>query len=342
MAHGKTTDGREGMTLIVPGRRCRHKPMQWYEVPWKYMFSAVYVKNRTMNDLKFWWYKVLNLGQDDPILPINDYLLQLDLNDIGIVKGLVYPRGREFFSSEYLSGILTEKDVVYDIGANIGYYAIMDARKAGHVVAVEPIPKNCVNLVRNFELNDLTNYELHQCALGDKNGEETFYVNAASNWSSFIKPTYGKVIAEIKVPVMTLDSLVEKTGREPTFIRMDVEGYEYNVIDGAKKTLERNPDLRLFIEMHPTMDWLNRFEMLTYLRDKGYEIQKLFLEPESWNFRSMNLLNWLGDKFGFPGYGEHTTSYAELDNMLKNKCCPEVFFLRRRSEGEPCTVSHRT
>ena len=77
---------------------------------------------------------------------------------------------------------------------------------------------------------------------------------------------------EIKTPVSTLDDFLEDK-QYPDVIRMDVEGYEYNIIEGMKKTLEQKLPLKLFIKFH--FRYLGRqkcIQLLQTLKNAGFEI----------------------------------------------------------------------
>ena len=286
-------------------------------------FSAIYITNRKWNDTWYWLYRMVH--RQDPTVRIHGYDLMLDLTDEGITKDLLHIGGREFFSAEYLKGILKPDDMVFDIGANIGYYALMEGQHCKMVYAIEPVIGNYQQLAGNVLLNHMDNVHPIRCAVGDFNGEQEIFINDRSNWCSMTRPDYGTVISTELVPVRMLDTLVEQFHRTPSFVRMDVEGYEYQIIKGAKKTL-LTPGLRLFIEVHPTrMPRDHLLEMLATLKDGGFVITKLFLEPEPWNYWCMESLNWLGGHFGFPGYGPHDPTYHRLMRLLDEGCCPEVF-----------------
>lgn len=285
-------------------------------------FSGLYVKNRAWNDLRYWLYRRIYAGRTRAVR-INGYTLVLDMGDEGISKDLLNIGGREFFSTEYVKTILSGNDVVYDIGANIGYYALLESLYAKYVIALEPVPGTHSRLLENIRANQFRNIEAYPFAMGDRIGEEDMYINDRSNWSAMTEPPYGRTIGMTRVPVVTLDHLVAQTKKPPTFIRMDVEGYEYHVLAGARKTLGEAGTLRLFIEFHPSCP--EKFRLIDCLRSRGFEVRKLFLEPEPWNYRDMEALNALGKRFGFPGYGEHEPSYERLSDLLSCGCCPEAF-----------------
>jgi FkbM family methyltransferase len=154
--------------------------------------------------------------------------------------------------------------VVIDVGSNIGYYALLEARlvgASGQVIAIEPVPQNAAVLRENVQLNQRGNIAIHEMAIADHNGESPIYLSPKSNWHSLLplasRPT-------IMVTVSTLDRLVA-SARLPSvdLIRMDVEGYEIQILSGMRDTLRRYGP-RLLIELHP--DLVSREAMQGYLR----------------------------------------------------------------------------
>lgn len=292
-------------------------------------FSGIYVKNRTWNNLKYWLYKLHHNRY--AITTFRDFSLELDMQDNDIARDLLLIGGREFYSTSYLGSILTKDDIVYDIGANIGYYAIQECICSKFVVAIEPVPSTYDRLLRNIRFNNLINIETYMLAAGDKDGTGTMNVCDRSNWSSFSKMDYMNITDKIIVPIITIDNLVSKTNKQPTFIRMDVEGYEYLILMGARETIKTAEQLKLFIEMHPAnfSSQQQVVEMLSYLKASGFEIRKLFLEPEPWNYNDHRLLNWFGKAFDYPGYGEHPPTYDNLINLLLQRGFVVEVFLEK-------------
>ncbi len=133
---------------------------------------------------------------------------------------------------------------VADVGANIGYCALLFAEAvgpAGRIACIEPEPDNLAELQRNVAENRLTQVDVFPVAAG-----------AASGTVSLRTGLNGTVAAdgcgEVRVPLRTLDELL--AGRPPDFVKIDVEGYEGHVLDGATRILhEHRPTL--FLEIHP-------------------------------------------------------------------------------------------
>ncbi len=188
------------------------------------------------------------------------------LKDVQGSKIFLNIRDDKGLSSElYLNGIreahatvefqkrLKSGQVIADIGANIGYYVLMEAKAVGpkgKVYAIEPIIGNVELLKKNIDANNYKNIEVFNKAVGDKNGKQDIFVSKQSNLSTFCKNIDLDQTGEtVPVEVTTLDSFL-KDKRLPDIVRMDVEGYEFEILKGMKKTFKETGHLQLFIEVH--------------------------------------------------------------------------------------------
>jgi FkbM family methyltransferase len=131
-----------------------------------------------------------------------------------------------------------------DVGANIGYFSCLMSKlagPAGKVLAVEPEPQNLRLLESNIKLNRLTNVVIHPCALGASEGSAMLGLYKPSNRGRHsLLDKHAK--SQIKVPVRTLDDVAGNSGanvRSWSLVKIDVEGYESFVIEGARETLPR-------------------------------------------------------------------------------------------------------
>jgi FkbM family methyltransferase len=129
-----------------------------------------------------------------------------------------------------------------DVGANIGYFSCLLSKlagPAGKVLAIEPEPQNLKLLEQNLEINHLTNVVVHPCALGTSEGSAMLGLYKPSNRGRHsILETNAK--SRIKVTVRTLDDVARDSGKNVSswsLAKIDVEGYEAFVIDGANETL---------------------------------------------------------------------------------------------------------
>ncbi len=144
---------------------------------------------------------------------------------------------------------------VLDIGANIGYYTLLEAARvgpAGKVLAVEPVPANMEILRHNVISNGYTNVSFFNYAVGHEEKEGTFYLARESNWGSMMPVVWGTGDT-ISVQVISIDVLVAMERlRSLDLIRMDIEGYETVAVRGMECTLaEHGPDL--LVELHPNI-----------------------------------------------------------------------------------------
>lgn len=147
--------------------------------------------------------------------------------------------------------------VVLDVGANVGISAMMMARwigSEGHIYAFEPSPRPKKLLAQHLQLNGLSDrVTICDFALSDAEGTATFYASGISGKSALSDANIGQDSEAVKVPVTTVDAYCETHKIKPSFIKIDVEGFEFNVLNGARKTLEETRP-RILVELHP-MFW---------------------------------------------------------------------------------------
>ncbi len=147
--------------------------------------------------------------------------------------------------------------MVYDVGANLGFYCVILARlvgDAGRVIAFEPLPENVRWIAHNAGLNGFAQVEVRCEALGRNDSEAEFIVSAKPVWGKLvgIGPPPAGALARINVALRSLDSLVgASTIVPPELMKIDVEGAEVEVLSGATETLRRfRPSL--IIDLHGT------------------------------------------------------------------------------------------
>lgn len=158
---------------------------------------------------------------------------------------LLWLEGERFVTERRLLRLLLRPgQSVADVGANIGYYALLFAEAVGHagrITCIEPEPDNLVELRRNVENNRLPQTDVVPVAVGAAAG--TVSLRAGIN-GSVTEDGSG----EVQVSLRTLDDLL--ADRRVDFIKIDVEGYEGQVLDGATRLLnDQRPTL--FVEIHP-------------------------------------------------------------------------------------------
>ncbi|MEM7665731.1 MAG: FkbM family methyltransferase [Pseudomonadota bacterium] len=167
----------------------------------------------------------------------------------GLDRDLLLDAIREPVATGHIMSILREEDVVLEVGANIGYYALMEASRCRKIYAIEPHPENVERLKRNIDLNGYTNIEVQHAGFGEEDGKLKLYTSELSNWHT-AKENPGSSGEFIEVDCHRIDTFAT-ANEDPTFIKMDVEGFELQVLRGATETLKKIR--HLFIELHGSL-----------------------------------------------------------------------------------------
>ena len=155
--------------------------------------------------------------------------------------------------------------VFYDIGANTGFFSLLGAKrvgKTGKVIAVEPLPRNIGFIKEHARINNVTNITVSEIAISDYDGVGRFSVEGDS--TSRISEDGG-----LEVRVKTLDTLVRELGAIPDVVKVDIEGAEMKLVQGAVKTLEMyKPTIFMAIHSEDIYRGLSRM-----LPDMGYTMR---------------------------------------------------------------------
>jgi len=177
-------------------------------------------------------------------------------------------------------------DIVVDIGANIGRYTIIASKRVGtngKVVAIEAHPGNFEMLNRNIKLNRLTNViPLNYAAYSKETKVKLYVPDEESGYTIYhtLMERTGKKFVE--VDAITLDYLLLQLNGiregvvEVNWIKIDVEGVEFEVLKGATNVLSKSKDIALLIEVHgidnyrPLMEFLNSYNFIVEF-EKTYE-----------------------------------------------------------------------
>lgn len=178
--------------------------------------------------------------------------------------------------SRALLGLLRPGAVFCDVGANVGYYTLLGSRlvgSAGAVLAVEPSVRNLALLRRHVELNRAANVRVVAGACAERDGYTRFEAGANSAVGHLAGATLAAdaEASADRVPTHTLDGLVAAHGIVPDVVKIDVEGAELRVLQGAVGVLRRDrPALLLSVHSDALRD-----ACLALLRELGYAAQPL-------------------------------------------------------------------
>jgi FkbM family methyltransferase len=185
-----------------------------------------------------------------------------------------------------------EGDIVIDIGAHIGLYTIISSKRVGaqgKVVAIEADPENFEMLNRNIKLNQLTNVIPLNYAVYSKETKIKLYL--PSGESGFTK--YNTIMPNwintqekfVEVNANTLDYLLQLNKirqEEVNWIKIDVEGAEFEVLKGATNVLSKSKDVAILMELHgPPHIYRPKVEELVNLYNFKIEFEKSYEENGS-------------------------------------------------------------
>ena len=152
--------------------------------------------------------------------------------------GNIYTGLHEFEEMGFLLHLLRPDDLFGDIGGNIGSYSILASGVAGaHSVGVEPVLSTFLNFRHNVAVNDLdSKIGLHHSGIGASPGK--LYFTRDQDTVNHVVPEGKSILEETEeVNITTLDQLF--ADRTPVLLKIDVEGYEMSVIQGAKVLLQQ-------------------------------------------------------------------------------------------------------
>lgn len=174
--------------------------------------------------------------------------------------------------------------VAIDIGANFGEWTVPFARAvgvAGRVLAVEPAPRAAAALAATLGANALHQAQVIQCALSDHDGFAEFTVpvvtSARIDTGTAQIGAAGPGCEALSVALRSLDSLAAERGlRRVDLIKIDVEGHEKQVLDGAERTLSRFRPALVIETGHETAG--HRPAIRDLLRGLGYQMLGILLD----------------------------------------------------------------
>ncbi len=211
-----------------------------------------------------------------------DMKLIVSAKDCGLgmflrTKGEFEPLQTKLFLDSLKPGM-----VVFDIGANVGYYTLLASKLVGtkgKVYAFEPDPNNLELLKKNVSLNNCSNVTIVKKALGEKEETAILSLDKANPGESSLAKTAGE--EKVKVEVITLDKFIkQKKIQRADVIKMDIEGAEIMALTGGQDFLQQTRGITLFIECN-----------VKSLRNFGVEPEDLINKLEGYGFKIVKIIN---------------------------------------------------
>jgi FkbM family methyltransferase len=183
-------------------------------------------------------------------------------------------------------------ETIVDVGAHIGNYTLIGAKRIGprgKAISIEADPDNFYILKKNIKLNHFENVSLLNCAVYSEKSQIKLYTFKDQSEFSI----YNTLIATratprkyILVQSETLDNILKKKGIDLTkisWIKIDVEGAELEVLKGATDTLTKSRNISLLIEVHNISDGISLYQPVKqFLKMHGFRItfEKPYLAGE--------------------------------------------------------------
>lgn len=181
-------------------------------------------------------------------------------------------RGTRILIQKYLR----PGNVFIDVGANVGMHTLAAARAMqgqGKIIAFEPFEPTMRMLEKSIWMNGFSSMtEIHQAAVSNAAGRQQLFIGATSGHHSLfaLEPSPNNAQGPVEVPLVRLDSVIA-AGQRIDLMKIDAEGAELEVIEGAVSLIADNPEIALIVEFGPShlrrtgrtpSQWLDSFNQL--------------------------------------------------------------------------------
>ena len=205
-----------------------------------------YVKKRGLKKLKIKYPIVVPIS-------FNDVNFLIFLTSSGLLEDrLISKVDFEACLLDLADYFIKEDTTIIDVGANIGIYSLYFSKKypSCQVYSYEPVSSVFKSFKKSIEINSLTNLHPYLMAVGSDCTETEIYAATEASYnkglSSIMKNfDLNETYVKEKINVITLDSHIKKYNRV-SFIKIDVQGLEKNVLDGAEKIIKRDKPVIIF------------------------------------------------------------------------------------------------
>lgn len=200
---------------------------------------------------------------------VNGTSLVIERGDWG-ATGNYYFGLLEFSEMSFVLHMLRPDDLFVDVGANVGVYSVLAGAVGAQAVAFEPIPTTVTRLERMIRVNEVAD-RIRVCAVGvgSAAGDLLFTADRDTNNRVLVEGDAGG--DAISVEIVALDEAL--SGESVRMLKIDVEGYEPAVIEGAGRLLSSSSLEALIVETagHGAQFGAAQDEVLTTLGAYGYE-----------------------------------------------------------------------
>ena len=185
---------------------------------------------------------------------VHGYVMHLNIAEWADRKTYFLGRWDDLATQLLMETVINRGDTVIDVGANRGMFALTASHLVGEgglVICFEPNP-NCLRVLRNeIESNSLSNVVVNEMALGSRNERINLAVPKYNSGQGTLASNLycGDAIYEVAVEVKVGDDFLDS--QRPSFLKIDVEGFETNVVKGLINTIRRNRPI-IMTEVNPS------------------------------------------------------------------------------------------
>ncbi len=210
---------------------------------------------------------------------VNGAVMTLDLREA--IQREMFLGSYEQTETEWFMRCIAAGDTFIDVGANFGHYTALGSMLiggTGKIFAFEPSPLASQAIEDMIKASDIRNIVLTKAAVGKSNGTVNLFLpNTPHLHSPSIMPSDVDFVP-VRVPVVSLDSFAPLTGvGKIKLVKIDVEGYEPDVLDGMQSMIEAKRVENIFCEFNSGWLQLNSTtpeQLLERFLDAGYEIKE--------------------------------------------------------------------
>ena len=185
---------------------------------------------------------------------------------------------QEFFQN------INTGDTIIDVGAHIGEYTLLGAKLVGtngSIISVEPARDTIKSLKENIILNDFKNCLVIEKAVGEKVETKSLYKVSKEDVYGYLDQYVKnkKLTKQSEIDVTTIDEIVSSENLNlVNLLKIDVEGFEYEVLLGCNDALKKNKIKKIIIEIHSEFlkaKGMNEDLIYTFLKKHGFKIKKI-------------------------------------------------------------------
>ena len=232
------------------------------------------------------------MPNEDVVLAFDDQRIIVHNPRKNVIGQELFLKGLwELEVTRYISSRITPGMTILDVGADIGYYTLLFAKRVGRqgrVIAFEPIPAARATLEKNIRLNGYRNVSVLDYALYDING--SFVLEGPLDVSRINPLKAGEGENDLTIETRIFDDCLKALAVDHIdLVKIDVEGAEMNVLEGMKTSLQKfHP--ALLVEVHP--EHLGKFnktteDLMQFLDGMGYGVTPV--DKSALNFEEGNI-----------------------------------------------------